>query len=154
MLRRLLLTAATVAGLVATLAVTRPALAEGTPAVNWAGDLAEAKQLSDRTGKPMLIVFGADWCGFCKKLDAETLAHPQVSRFINDSFVPVHLDLDTQKRAARILEVKTLPCSVVLAPNADQLGRVVGFEEPSSYFRKLTAARGLQSNVEPVGMVR
>ena len=129
------------------LAASHSRAAEGTKSIEWVGDLGTAKEMADATGKPLLIVFGADWCGYCKKLDRETLAHPQVSRYINDGFIPVHMDLDKQKWAARILEVKTLPCTVVLAPNADQLGRIVGYEDPSPFFKKLTQARRMQDRI-------
>lgn len=121
--------------------------AEGTKAIRWVDDIGTAKEIADATGKPILIVFGADWCGYCKKLDKETLSHPAVANYVNQGFVPVHLDLDREKWAARVLEVKTLPCTVVLAPNADQLGRIVGFEEATPFYQKLAGARKLQDRL-------
>ena len=152
--RRSLVVAAVAAALVLVAATSARAGSEGTQAVRWVGDLGTAKQLSERTGKPMLIVFGAEWCGYCTKLNDDTLSHPQVSRYINEGFVPVHLDLDEQKWAAKILEVRTLPCSVVLAPNADQLGRIVGYEEPSPFFQKLSAARRVGEQITQTSAAR
>ena len=124
----------------------------GAKSINWAGSLAEAKALSDKTGKPMMIVFGADWCGYCKKLDADVLSNPQVSRYVNEGFVPVHLEVPSgvdagNTREVRILGVQTLPCTVLLNSDADQLGRIRGFKEAGPYFQDLSAARKLQTTV-------
>lgn len=140
------------AALVAAVAAGAAGAGDPSPAIRWVDGLPQAKSVSDRTGKPMLIVFGADYCGYCKKLDADVFANPQVSRYINEGFVPVHLDTaeDANKRAAQILEVTHLPCSVILAPNADQLGRISGYKEASPYFQDLAAARQLQSKIKKV----
>lgn len=95
----------------------------------WHQELQKAHVVAKSEGKPMLIVFGATWCKFCTKLEKETLSDPQMQTYIQENFVPVHLDLDEQKAVGKILEVKSLPCTVVLSPNADLLGKIVGYKE-------------------------
>src|SRR5580765_4620962 len=95
---------------------------EVAPPITWMHDLKKARKISLSTGKPMLIVFGGPWCQYCKKLDKEVLGHPTVARYINTSFVPVHLDSEKDQRAAQILEVKALPTTVILNSDADLLG--------------------------------
>ena len=46
----------------------------------WQTNLNSAFKLSGETGKPMLVLFGAEWCGYCHKQDAETLSDPAVRR--------------------------------------------------------------------------
>ena len=117
----------------------------GRRGVAWQPDLIAAHRLANAQNKPMLIVFGAEWCGYCKKLDQLTLNSPQLAEYINSSFVPVHLDADKDKRAATILEVKSLPCSIVLSPRADLLKRIEGFHSPGPFYQKLSAARDLHA---------
>jgi thioredoxin-related protein len=117
--------------------------------LDWQSDIFAAHKVSMRDGKPMLLVFGADWCFFCKKLEQTTLAEPEMVRYINENFVPVHLDVDKDKKVASILEVKSLPCTVVLSPNADLLGRIEGFEKAPSLYRKLAAAKQQQARIAP-----
>lgn len=117
------------------------------PVVEWQKDIHAAHELAVREQKPMLLVFGAEWCGFCKKLEKMTLANPQMVKYINSTFVSVHVDVDKDPQVARILEVESLPCTIVLSPDADLLGRIEGFESPSVFYRKLSAAKKLQVRV-------
>jgi thioredoxin-related protein len=95
--------------------------------VQWLDDLETARRASVATGRPMLIVFGGQHCVFCKKLDKEVFTHPVLARYINTAFIPVHLDFEKNSRAAKILEVKSLPTSVILSSEADLLGSIEGF---------------------------
>ena len=120
--------------------------------VNWSSDLHTARDEAVRTRKPILIVFGAEWCGFCKKLEKETLSDPSMAAVINERFVPVHLDLTDRamtpsKKVAQILEVKTLPSCIVLSPEADLLGRVKGFQTPEAMYQHLTAAEQVHAEI-------
>lgn len=119
--------------------------------ITWQTDLKKAHQTALRENKPMLIVFGADWCGYCKKLERETLSNPQMVKYVNAEFVPVHLDADKDKEALEILEVRGLPCSVILSPNADLLGRIEGYQKMAPYYSKLVSARRQHTGVAPTG---
>ncbi|HEY3966850.1 MAG TPA: thioredoxin family protein [Planctomycetaceae bacterium] len=101
--------------------------AQAQQSIQWIYDLKQANRLSGMTGKPILIVFGGQWCQFCKKLDREVLSHPTIVKYVNSTFVPVHLDAAKDERAAQILEVKSLPTTIVLSSEADLLGSVEGY---------------------------
>jgi thioredoxin-related protein len=117
--------------------------------LSWQKDIFAGHKESTRTGKPMLLVFGADWCLFCKKLEQTTLAEPEMVKYINANFVPVHLDFDRDKKVASILEIKSLPCTVVLSPEADVLGRIEGFAKAPALYKQLAAAKKMQEGVSP-----
>ncbi len=111
----------------------------------WHRDMQKAHQTAINEGKPMLIVFGASWCKFCKKLEKETLTDPRMAQYISRNFVPVHLDLDKEKKVGKILGVKSLPCTVVLSPEADLLGKIVGYKSVESMQEQLQRALRTQS---------
>lgn len=123
--------------------------ATSTP-IHWQHDLHAAHRESLRLNRPVLIVFGADWCHFCKKLERESLAHPQIAQYINQSFVPLHLDFDESQRAAKILDVKAIPCAVALTPQAELVGRLDGFATPQQVAKMLTNATQMQSQIQRV----
>ena len=110
--------------------------------VAWHSNLRAAHTVADREGKPMLLVFGAEWCGWCKRMESTTLSHPELSDYINENFVSVHLDLDDEQveRVAEILEVSSLPCTVILTPKAELLDKFVGYKDVPGFYEKLTTA--------------
>lgn len=125
-----------------------PAATAATAAgVEWQPDLKSAHRIAVRDNKPLLLVWGADWCGFCKKLEQESLAHPTLAKYINETYVAVHLDYDKDEKVRDILEVERLPCTIVLTPQAEQLERFEGFLPASDVYKKLAAARQLHQEL-------
>ena len=116
-------------------------------AIHWHTDLDTARLTARATDRPLLIVFGADRCPHCRRLHATTLSHPQIVHYIGRRFVPVRLDVDQDARVAKILGVKSLPTSIVLSPQADLLGRIVGYIEAHRYYSVLESSRQLGRRV-------
>lgn len=135
-----------------------PPASAKTPAapsrIIWETDLNKAHELSVKTGKPILIVFGASWCSHCRKMTDETLADPKLVEYVNKTFIPVGLEFDQNKRTARILEIDSLPSSIVLTPEADLVGRIVGHVDSRQYQSTLQRAIELKTNIEQVGLSR
>jgi thioredoxin-like negative regulator of GroEL len=117
----------------------------------WHKDLKTAYQVSVSRKKPMLLVFSASWCTFCHKLLRETLGEPALIAYVERHFVPVLLDYDVDTRIAQILEVESLPCTVVLSPQADLLLRKSGFARADAYRQMLQAALDAQQQILQAG---
>lgn len=124
------------------LSAAEPAAPIGAaPGVEWSPNLKAAHKLAVRDNKPLLLVFGADWCHFCKKLENESLAHPALANYINTTYVPVHLDFDKDERAREILKVERLPCTILVTKDAEILDRFEGYMPAAEVYRKLAAAK-------------
>lgn len=115
--------------------------------LEWQTDLKAAHKIAVRDQKPMLVVFGAEWCLYCKKLEGETLGNRLMADYVRREFVPVHLDFDRDEKIAEVLEVKSLPCTVILSPKVDLLGRIDGYVKPAEYYSGLQKARALQARI-------
>lgn len=118
--------------------------------IEWRKNLDEAHEQAVKDSKPLLLVFEAEWCRYCKQLHKETLAHPQLAAHINRAFIPVRFDVDLpeDRRVAEVLEVKPLPCTIVLSPDADLLSRKVGFVDAEGFYKALEDARRLQAKIK------
>ncbi|MDP5169430.1 MAG: DUF255 domain-containing protein [Bacteroidia bacterium] len=62
-------------------------------AITWL-TIEEAYALSQRDGKKILIDFYTDWCGWCKKLDADTYSKANVISYINEHYHAVKFDAE------------------------------------------------------------
>ncbi len=122
---------------------------KGDREVKWYSDLTAAHRAALAANRPMLLVFSASWCVPCKRMDKEALHDPVLARYINASFIPVHLDVDRDQRVAKILEITSVPTTVVLSPNADLLGRIPEYRGKAPYQKSLQIAldKGKSLNV-------
>ncbi len=118
--------------------------------VKWQATLQAAHKQSVKTGKPILLVFGAEWCHFCHKLERETLNQRETAKFINANFVTVKLDLDKDEKVAKILEVKSLPASIVVNSDAELLANIVGYKKSADYTKNLRQALRIHQELRQV----
>src|SRR3954452_1427550 len=59
----------------------------------WIDDLEKAKAQAKAENKKILLDFtGSDWCGWCKKLDAEVFSQPEFKEYAAKKLVLVELD--------------------------------------------------------------
>lgn len=127
----------------------RPSIFPSTPKakIHWRENLDAAHEEALKSNKPMLLVFDAEWCSFCKKMDQATFSDPAIVTYINNTFVPVHLSLEEHYRKAEALEVDRIPATVALTPNADLIGRIVGYVNAETYRESLSRIRVLNQRV-------
>ncbi len=118
--------------------------------IKWHKDLDTAHKAALKSNKPVFIVFDAEWCTFCRKLEKETLSDPRMVRYLNEAFEPLHLDFDKDRKLADILKVKSIPCTVVISSEADLLARQVGYSKVPSYHSMLEKARKLQAVIRHI----
>jgi thioredoxin-related protein len=70
--------------------------AQPAPAkVKWY-TIQEALELNKKTPKKFLIDVYTEWCGWCKRMDAQTFTDPVIAEFINTNFYPVKFDAESK----------------------------------------------------------
>ena len=62
--------------------------------IKWMG-IEEAMRKQDSMPKTVMIDMYTDWCGWCKKMDAETFSNPDLATYINANFYPVKFNAET-----------------------------------------------------------
>ena len=89
-------------------------------------DLDLALRLSKDTKQNVVLIFSANWCGFCKVLKSDL---PTINGF--DNKIICILDSDKQKKLARQFKAKSLPTSIMLNPNGQEISRISGYDKTS-----------------------
>lgn len=103
--------------------------------IRWEGNFADALRKAKRSGKPVIVDFWADWCGWCERLNETTYADPTVVRKAQD-FVAVKVNAEGSRKetdVARRYQVSSLPTILFLSPDGRQLGRIDGYQGPGHF---------------------
>ncbi len=111
-----------------TLSQTVPSTS-GATAIGWQTSFNEALALSQKTGKPIMADFYADWCGPCKMLDTDTWVDPSVIAE-SQSVIAVKVDVDADTTTAQRYNVGSIPCIIWMDSNGTEKGRSVGAVGP------------------------
>ena len=124
-------------------------------AANAAADVEQALAVAAATRRPVLLVFGANWCADCRALDA-ALKTPKNADLISKEFLLVKVDVGNFNRNLALNAqygnpIKGgIPAAVVLAPTrkvlyATRAGELAGARRMSEtgvydFFRKAASS--------------
>jgi len=56
-------------------------------------------ELAQRSGRPVLVDVYTDWCGWCKRMDRDVYANPEVREYLSSRFVTIKLDAEASDPA-------------------------------------------------------
>ena len=97
-----------------------------------------AVQQATRENKRILLLFGANWCPWCRRLHAALTKDPAVQARLREKFVLTYIDANTRhdkKRNAAVLEKfgnPTLQYGLPVFVILDRDGRQIGTRETAS----------------------
>ena len=100
---------------------TAPAAATESTRVEWRPWGPDAFAEAADTEKPILLSLSATWCGACHEMDARTYSEPRVAANINDSFVPIRVDVDRNPRVRERYAMGGFPTTAFLTPTGELL---------------------------------
>ena len=87
----------------------------------------EGRQRGEAENKKVFLVFNADWCRYCLKMEKETFQDPTVIAYVNRNFVPVTVNSDEEQKIAADYNVKGLPSTWFISEKGDRIGNRPGF---------------------------
>ena len=92
----------------------------------------EAVTQAGRYGMPIYILFGADWCSWCKKMKSETIPSSQVQDVLKN-YVYLEVNTDRNKDLAKKFGVRALPSNAISNVNGDNLKFKQGYASASEF---------------------
>lgn len=95
------------------------------------------------TGKPVILIFSAHWCGPCRMMKEEVYPSAAVSPFWN-KFVWAYLDVDqsANQLAAQKFGVRGIPAIFVVGPDGKQRASQAGSRPPAEFAAWLSGHAG------------
>lgn len=126
---------------------------------------ADAIELAEKSPKKVFIDLYTDWCGWCKRMDANTFTDPKVVAFMNEHFIAVKFnaeqketleykgytmkyDASAGRRGAHELAISLLdgrmryPSFVYLDENQNRITISPGYKEPAALLREMKYIAG------------
>ena len=102
--------------------------------IGYDAGLAQAKE----SGKPLMLFLTTTWCGWCKKLAADSFSDEAVAKEL-EAFVPVIVDGDVERDVIARFDIGGYPDVRFVTVDGQQLGHVGGYV-PKAEFRAAIAA--------------
>jgi thiol:disulfide interchange protein DsbD len=114
--------------------------------ISWVQSFDAAKARATAEQRPMLVDFGADWCGACQEIDRDVLSDPRVVAEAR-RFVTVRVDLSTDKATdekwalLKAYNQPGLPLMVLHHSDGSEAARVTGLLESDEFLEMMGAVR-------------
>lgn len=103
-----------------------PVSADQTLDNAYVTDLDLALKLSKETKQNIVLIFSTNWCNYCKILKKDL---PDIKEF--DNKIICILDSDVEKKLSRKFKAKSLPTSIMLDSDGNEISRISGYDKAS-----------------------
>lgn len=109
--------------------------------------LAEAKNQAAQLRKPALLYFSANWCMPCHWMEENVFADRELSKVLNQQYLPVKIDVDEVQGFAdkESCQVQFLPSLLLISPEGQIVGRFESTRNAQELIKNLTDARNSPS---------
>jgi thioredoxin-related protein len=107
----------------------------------FSGNLEAARAEAGARDTMVMIEFYADWCNWCRRLDADTFSVPEVQHELAKL---VSMKLNGEKGGAELAAsfgVDSYPTLIFLDPNGREMDRILGYLPPDKFLRRVRRIR-------------
>ena len=107
---------------------------------SWTTNLNQGLAKARTEGRPVLVEFGASWCGPCQQLRRQVFSTSEFKDATKDMIL-VYVDIDKEKALADQYAIGPIPDVRVISPKGVQLVHSVGFIELPEMLSVLSSAK-------------
>jgi thioredoxin-related protein len=107
--------------------------------MKWYQTYEKGLEVAKAENKPIFYYAWAIWCQYCEKLHTEVFPDPQVSSIMQEHFVLVAIDLDTNKADADRFGISYPPHMLFLTKDGEVITRIPGYVPASQLVPILSA---------------
>jgi thiol:disulfide interchange protein len=112
---------------------------EAATEIKWLTSYDAALAAAKEDNLPVMVDFYTGWCGWCKKLDAETYVDAQVIS-ASAGFVSLKIDADVERAIATRYGITGFPTILFLDPAGNEIHRVIGYRPPQQFVAEMNRA--------------
>ncbi len=104
--------------------------------IQWKG-YTDGMALAKSRNKHVFLYFHADWCAYCKKMEATTFKEKNIWSFLNENFVSIQVDTEKDTEISDQWKVRGLPTVWFLKPDGTKLDNLPGYVDEEYLFKVL-----------------
>jgi len=107
------------------------------PGIQWKA-YHEGLQLAKSSNKHVFLYFHADWCTYCKKMEATTFMDKIIKAHLNEHFISIQVDTEKDTEISNQWKVRGLPTVWFLKPDGAKLDNLPGYVDEAYLSKVLT----------------
>jgi thioredoxin-related protein len=123
------------------MAVALTACQQDASRIWFNGDLEAAQAEAGRRDTVVMIEFYAEWCNWCRRLEADTFTAPAIRRELEQI---VSLRRDAEKEGADLAArfgVDSYPTMIFFDPAGNEMDRIIGYLPPEPFLERVKRIR-------------
>jgi thioredoxin-like negative regulator of GroEL len=109
----------------------------------WHTSARDAFAAAQRSGQPLLVDLYADWCGWCKVMEAKVFSRPEFARFAAD-YVLLRVDVEDGGEGSEVAArygAESLPALLLVEPAGALVGEIRGYRPVDELVAEARAVR-------------
>jgi thioredoxin-related protein len=106
------------------------------------GNFENAVKYAKENNKPLFVKTYTEWCGWCKRMDANTLGDAEVIAYLNANFVTVKMDAEKGEGPAfsQKYDAKRYPTILFFDQKGDVIHSFRGFKNAKNFLSEANTA--------------
>lgn len=81
------------------------------------------------SNKPIILSLEARWCHWCHVMTEETYTNPEISKLLNENFIPVRIDQDSNSYLSNRYKDYGWPATIIFNSKGEELLKKAGYIE-------------------------